>query len=1109
MTYVENPMALMHPEQIMFPATHAQQRIMIIEQLYPGGSAYHVPFAVRLRGPLDAAALTGAVREVVRRHESLRTVFRTVEGVLGQIVEEDHLVEVPVRDLTGHPAAADPDALAALVAEAAARPFDLTGRLLRVELLRLAAEDHVLAVTMHHLVSDSWSCGIFVGELAAAYPVLRAGGRPRLPEPEVQYVDYAAWHREQLDGERTAELLGYWRERLAGMQPVLELPADRPRPPVQSYRGATLPVRLSPRTSAAVRQAARALGVTPFTALLAAFHAAVGRWTGGEDITVSSGVANRTPQVEEVIGCFINVLLLRASLAGDPTFAELAAQVGETVLDGMQHQDLPFDRLVEELAPQRDLSHQPLAQVMFLLQSAPLPDVALDGLELSTVPVRRKATHLDLNVQLWDSGECFEGVVDYSTDLFDEATVARMWTQYETLLAAAAARPGDRIGELPLLRPEDEHTLLTEWNRTAAEVPAELTPALIEARAAVHPHAPAVVGDAGTLTYGELNEAANRLARLLIERGAGPERTVALMLPRSAETVTAVLAVLKSGAAYVPVDPVLPPDRIAYLLSDAAPSAVVTTTAVPAAVTGAAERLDLDAPATRAALARCAAGDVTDADRRAPLRPDHLAYAIYTSGSTGRPKGVLISHRALADYLAACRRDYPGLSGSALLHSPVSVDLSVTTLLGPLTAGGRIVLGGLDGRTDELPGGEGRLSLLKVTPSHLPILLGLPEAYSPTGDLVIGGEMLTSEVLDQWRARFPGAVVTNEYGPTEATVGCVALRVGPGEVLAPGPVPIGRPMANSRAYVLDRALRPVPVGVAGELYVAGEGLARGYHGRPALTASAFLPDPFGEPGQRMYRTGDLARWTSDGRLDYLGRIDDQVKVRGFRIELGEIEAALAALPGIREAVVKAVTETGDTTLAAYCVPDGGGELPVGDLRRQLRRTLPEHMVPAHFVALERLPLAVSGKADRGALPPVGSARPALDTGRLAPRTPVESLLAEVWDSVLHVDGVGVRDDFFELGGHSLAATRIAALTAEVFGVEIPLREVFAATDVESQAALVEAAGRDQGVDVEAIARLALEIGELSEDEVEQLLAGRDGSGPADTDTDTDAGGGRQ
>ncbi|MGW1013612.1 non-ribosomal peptide synthetase [Streptomyces termitum] len=1096
-------MTLTHPEQIVFPATHAQQRIMIVEQLYPGGSAYHVPFAVRLRGPLDTAALTGAVREVVRRHESLRTVFRTVDGVLGQVVEEDHLVGVPVRDLTGHPAATDPEALEALAAEAAAVPFDLTGRLLRAELLRLAPDDHVLAVTMHHLVSDSWSCGIFVAELAAAYPALRAGTRPGLPEPEVQYVDYAAWHRERLDEERTGELLGYWRERLAGMQPVLELPSDRPRPPVQSYRGATLPVRLSPEVSAAVRRTARALGITPFALLLAAFQTAVGRWTGGEDITVGSGVAHRTPQVEQVIGCFINVLLLRASLAGNPRFAELAARVGETVLDGLEHQDLPFDRLVEELAPQRNLSHQPLAQVMFLLQSAPLPDVALDGLELSAVPVRRKATHLDLNVQLWDSGASFEGVVDYGTDLFDEATVARMWTQYTTLLEAAATRPDDRIGELPLLRPEDEHTLVTAWNRTAAEVPAELTPALVEARAAAHPQAPAVVGEAGVLTYGELNEAANRLARLLIARGAGPERTVALMLPRSAETVTAVLAVLKSGAAYVPVDPVLPADRIAYLLADAAPSSVLTTTAVPEGATGAAERLDLDAPGTRAELAGCAADDVTDADRRAPLRPDHLAYAIYTSGSTGRPKGVLISHGALADYLATCRRDYPGLSGSALLHSPVSVDLSVTTLLGPLTAGGRIVLGGLDGRTDELPGGAGRLSLLKVTPSHLPILLGLPEAYAPTGDLVIGGEMLTAEVLDRWRARFPGAVVTNEYGPTEATVGCVALRVGPAEALAPGPVPIGRPMANSRAYVLDRALRPVPVGVAGELYVAGDGLARGYHGRPALTASAFLPDPFGEPGRRMYRTGDLARWTADGRLDYLGRIDDQVKVRGFRIELGEVEAALAALPGVREAVVTAVRETGETALAAYYVPDGGAEQPAGTLRELLRRTLPEHMVPAHFVALEELPLAVSGKADRSALPPVGTARPDLGAARLAPRTPVESLLAEVWGSVLRVDGVGVLDDFFELGGHSLAATRIAALTAEVFGVEIPLREVFAATDVESQAALVEAAGREQGVDVAAIARLALEIGELSEDEVELLLAG------GGTDTDTDAGGGRE
>lgn len=1084
---VEDPMTPTNP--VAFAATHAQQRIMIIEQLYPGGSAYHVPFAVRLRGALDEAAFTGAVREVVRRHESLRTVFRTVDGVLGQVVEEDHRIAVDVRDVT----AADPseEELAALVAEAAARPFDLTGRLLRVELLRLAADDHVLAVTMHHLISDSWSCGIFVGELAAAYRALLAGEEIALPEPEVQYVDYAAWHREQLDGARTAELLGYWRERLEGMPPVLELPADRPRLAVQSFRGSTLPVRLSPETSTAVKRLARTLGASAFTTLLAAFQAAVGRWTGAEDITVSSGVANRTPQVEGLIGCFINVLLFRTSLAGDPSFAELTARVGRTVLDGVEHQDLPFDRLVEELAPKRDLSHQPLAQVMFLVQNAPMPDVRLGGLELSTVPVRRKATHLDLNVQLWDSGERFEGVVDYSTDLFDESTIQRMWTQYETLLAAAVRRPEEPVRALPLLRPEDEHTLVTEWNRTAAEVPRALTHELIEAQAARTPDAPAVVTDAGTLTYGELNESANRLARLLIEQGAGPERTVALLLPRSAEIVTAVLAVLKSGAAYVPVDTTMPADRIAYVLSDAAPSAVVTTTAVPAGTTGAAPRLDLDAGDTRAALARCSAADPADAERRAPLLADHLAYAIYTSGSTGRPKGVLITHLALADHLAACRRDYPGLAGSALLHSPVSVDLTVPSLLGPLAMGGRIVVGELDGSLDRLPGGEGRLSFLKITPSHLPILLGLPEEFSPTGDLVIGGELLTAEMVEQWRRRFPGAVVTNEYGPTEATVGCTIQQIRPGDgALAPGAVPIGRPMSNSRMYVLDRMLRPVPVGVAGELYTAGIGLARGYHGRPALTASAFLPDPFGRPGERMYRTGDLARWSPDGTIDYLGRMDDQVKVRGFRIELGEIESALAALPGIEEVLVNPVEETGDTTLAAYYVPAAGTAATVTELRAQLRRVLPDYMVPSHFVAMERIPLAVSGKADRKALPPVGSARPSLAAGRLAPRTPLESLLAEVWGSVLNIDGIGVRDDFFELGGYSLAATRIAALTAEVFGVEIPLRDVFEATDVERQAALVEAAGREQGVDVLGIARLALEIGELSEADVEELLAGQ-------------------
>lgn len=1076
-----------HP--VAFAATHAQQRIMIIEQLYPGGSAYHVPFAARLRGTLDAAALTGAVREVVRRHESLRTVFRTVDGVLGQVVEEDHRIVVEVRDLTA--ARPSEEELAGLVSESAARPFDLAGRLLRVELLRLAADDHVLAVTMHHLISDSWSCGIFVGELAVAYRSLLAGEALALPEPEVQYVDYAAWHRGQLDGARTAELLGFWRERLEGMPPVLELPADRPRPAVQSFRGSTLPVRLSPETSTAVKRLARTLGASAFTTLLAGFQAAVGRWTGGDDIVVSSGVANRTPQVEGLIGCFINVLLFRTSLAGDPGFAELTARVSRTVLDGVEHQDLPFDRLVEELAPKRDLSHQPLAQVMFLVQNAPMPEVRLGDLELSTVPVRREATHLDLNVQLWDSGERFEGVVDYSTDLFDESTVRRMWTQYETLLAAAVSRPEEPVRTLPLLRPEDEHTLVTEWNRTAAEVPDALTHELIETQALRTPDAPAVVWDTGTLTYRELNESANRLARLLIERGAGPERTVALLLPRSPEIITAVLAVLKSGAAYVPVDTTMPADRIAYVLADAAPSAVVTTSAMPAGTTGAAPRLDLDAGETRAALARYPAADPVDADRRAPLLAGHLAYAIYTSGSTGRPKGVLITHLALADHLAACRRDYPGLAGSALLHSPVSVDLTVPSLLGPLALGGRIVIGELDGSLDRLPRGEGRLSFLKITPSHLPILLGLPEEFSPTGDLVIGGELLTAEMVEQWRRRSPGAVVTNEYGPTEATVGCTFLQVRPEDpALAPGAVPIGRPMSNSRAYVLDRTLRPVPVGVTGELYTAGAGLARGYHGRPALTASTFLPDPFGEPGQRMYRTGDLARWSADGSIDYLGRMDDQVKVRGFRIELGEIESALAALPGVEEVIVNPVQETGDTTLAAYYVPAPGTAVTVTELRTLLRRVLPDYMVPSHFVAMERIPLAVSGKADRKALPPVGSARPSLEAERLAPRTPLESLLAEVWGSVLNIDGIGVRDDFFDLGGYSLAATRIAALTTEVFGVEIPLRDVFEATDVERQAALVEAAGREQGVDVEGIARLALEIGELSEADVEGLLAGQ-------------------
>jgi amino acid adenylation domain-containing protein len=1077
-------------EPAVFPSTHAQQRIMLVEQLFPGGSAYHVPFAVRLRGALDLDVFTRAVHEVVARHESLRTVFASVDGVLGQIVEDDPQVRVEVREVTGSPAATDEDALIALVGEIAAEPFDLTGRLLRVVLLRLTDDEHVLSVTMHHLISDMWSCGIFVGEIAKAYPALRAGRDLDLPELPVQYVDYTAWQREQLDGERTEELLGYWREQLSGMPSALELPSDRPRPPVQSLRGATAVVRLPAATSSALKRTARALGVTPFSTLLSAFQAAMGRWTGSDDITVSSGVANRTPQVESLIGCFINVLLFRTSLAGDPSFAELTARVSRTVLDGVEHQNLPFDRLVEELAPKRDLSHQPLAQVMFLVQNAPLPNAGVGDLELSSVPVRRQATHLDLNVQLWDAGSHFEGVIDYSTDLFDEATVHRMWSQYETLLAAALARPEQPVSHLPLLSPEDEQALVHAWNRTDVALPDALTPQLIEAQVARTPDAPAIVAEDRSLTYRELNERANRLAHLLIAEGVGPEGTVALMLPRGVDVVVAVLAVLKSGAAYVPIDLALPADRIMYMLDDAAPSVTMTTSAVPREVTGRVPRLELDADDTHQALARCTADNPSDADRRAPLRPENLAYAIYTSGSTGKPKGVLIGHRALADYLAACERDYPGLAGSSLLHSPTSVDLSVTTLLGPLVVGGRILIGELDGRSDELPAGESsRLSLLKITPSHLPIVQGLPKQFSPTTDLVIGGEALLTEILDQWRASSPTAVVTNEYGPTEATVGCVAHRVEPGAPLRPGAVPIGRPMGNARAYVLDARLRPVPIGVPGELYVAGTGLARGYHNRPALTAEKFLPDPYGPPGSRMYRTGDLARWSGDGVLVYLGRIDDQVKVRGFRIELGEIEAALITCPGVEEATVHTTTESKDTALVAYYVPAGTGAQTLTELRAHLRATLPDYMVPAHFVALDRLPLSVSGKVDRKALPPVGTARPSLAARHVAARTPVEALLTEVWGSVLNVERIGVQDDFFELGGYSLAATRIAALIGEIFGVEIPLRAVFEAVTVAEQAAVVVASGEAQQVDVAAIAQIAQEIGELSEEEVEVMLAG--------------------
>ncbi|GAA2553672.1 hypothetical protein GCM10010435_25080 [Winogradskya consettensis] len=1064
----------------LFPVTSSQERLVVIERLFPGSAAYHLPFALRLRGRLDTGALIAAVHEVVRRHESLRTVIRTVRGEVLQSVLDDHRIDVPVRDIRGLEEAA-------VLRDGAREPFDLGAGLLRASLLRTGDDEYVLAVTIHHLVADMWSCGIFVGELAEAYRALTSGERPRLPELPLQYVDYTVWQRDRLTPEVLDRETAYWRERMTGAPPLLELPADRPRPATQTFRGSTVPIVLTPEVSRRVTELSRLLGATPFMTLLAAFQAVLGRWSGGDDIVVSSGPASRTPQVENLIGYFASLVLLRTSLAGDPTFAELVGRVRHTVLDVFEHQDLPFERLVEELAPQRDLSHNPLTQVMFLVQNAPMPVPALDGLEVSTVPVDRGAAQVDVSMQLWEAPDRFEGHIEYSTDLFDAATIERLIDGFGTLLAAATGDPGTRLSELPVLSDDQLRTAVEVWNRTGAPVVEETFPVLFRRQTRATPGAVAVVHPGGELTYAELADAVDALSRRLRAGGAGPGTVVGSCLAPSAERLVSFLAVMDAGAAYLPLDPDFPADRLAFMLDDAAPVLVVAQpgTELPGGVT----------------VLPPAGPDVADPGRSRELTSTDLAYLMFTSGSTGRPKGISITHRGAVNNVLDTNRRAGFEPGDRVLSaSAVTFDMSVYEMLGPLVAGGAVVVPDAARAKDPRHWAEliraHRVTVWNSAPSLLEALV----EHAPPGALaglrvaMVGGDWVSVTLPERARVHTPGLRFLVNSGVTEVSIQSVSYEVGD---VDPGwaSIPYGRPMDNQTVLILDPLGRVVPPGVVGEIHFGGIGLAWGYHRRPGLTAASFVPHPFAgitpgvPPGDRLYRTGDLGRCGPDGLIEILGRADNQVKVRGFRIELGEVETALRACPGVAEGVVTVHRDGTDQHLAAYVV--AAGDAPtVTELRTQLKRTLPEYMIPASFTLLPALPLSAAGKVDRRALPAPGAKnREAAAAEFVAPRDPVESALADLWSEVLKVDRVGVHDDFFELGGYSLAATRIAALVGEVFGVDIPLRAVFDAPTVAAQTQVLREQGRAQGVDLHEVLTLLAELDELTDDEVVAQLAG--------------------
>ncbi|MFI6330022.1 amino acid adenylation domain-containing protein [Micromonospora chersina] len=1032
-----------------FPASFAQERVWMANQLDAGSPVFNVSIPWRFPAGVDVDTATDVVNRVVARHEALRTHLREDDGALVQVVRAHEPVPLPTTDLRHLPESERLAAFEEIRGELARTPIPLdTPPLWRARLVRVG-DSWALVFVVHHAVFDSHSAVLFHAELAAFCAAAQAGAEPAVPELPIQYADFAVWQRDQLAGAELDRQLAFWTGHLAGAPPVTNLPLDRPRPAQLGFAGDEVRFDLPDGLLDRVGRLAAGAAATPYMVLLAGFAALLSRISGDSDVVVGVSTAGRdTPELAPLIGMFVNPVALRCDVSGDSSFAALLGRVRDGLVDAMEHGQTPFQKIVEAVDPQRDPSVQPIFQTALNY----IPDSGLDPVELGT-------TKDDLAFDI-TAGECR---LVYRTALFDRATAETVVRRYVALLTAAVADPERTVAALPLLTDAERDLVLGAWNDTAHEVPAATVVDEVQRQATAAPDATALVCDGVPLTYAELNTAANRLARLLVSRGAGPETRVALALPRSCELVVAMLAVLKSGAAYVPVDTGYPAGRIAYLLEDAAPALVVATPDTAALVPGDALVLDGELGADQPD------GDLTDADRRGPLRPEHPAYVLHTSGSTGRPKGVVVEHRAVTAYLAWARHTYPGLAGVALLHSPVSFDLTVTGLLGTLTAGGTVRLAAID---EPAARAGGRPAFLKVTPSHLPLLDG---ELSPTADLVIGGEALTGEQLAGWRAAHPDVAVVNEYGPTEATVGCVAARIAPGEPVPPGPVPIGTPTWNTRALLLDAALQPVPPGVVGELYVTGAQLARGYHRRPGLTAERFLPCPYGPPGARMYATGDLARWRPDGSLDYLGRRDDQVKVRGMRIELGEVEAALLAHPDVRAAAAAVRTDGGEPTLVGYLV----GPAHEDSVRAGLARELPAHLVPAALVRLDALPLTPNGKLDRAALPAPAAAAPAEDA-YVAPRTEAESLVAEVYAEILQVEKVGALDDFFTLGGNSLRGMRaMARIRAEV-DVDLPMRALFSSPVVADLAAQIEE-------------RIAAELDGLSDSEVAALLAAEEES----------------
>ncbi|HET9359968.1 MAG TPA: amino acid adenylation domain-containing protein [Vicinamibacterales bacterium] len=1016
------------------PLSFAQQRLWFLEQLEPNSSAYNRPFAFRLTGPLNLESLGQSLEEIVRRHEVLRTTYPTVDGEARQVIAPYAGLRVRLIDLRGVPLQERDLVAHRLAAEDALRLFDLArGPLVRACVMQLNDLDHVLLLSQHHINTDAWSNDVLVHEVSKAFGAFSNGTPSPLAELPIQYADYAAWQREWLESEPARQQLVFWTEEFKAVPPALELPTDRPRPAAQTFHGAARRFRLSRRLAASLRELSGKEGTTLFMTLLAAFQTLLHRYTGQPDILVGSPIAGRTrAEVEGLIGFFVNTLVLRADMRGNPRFSDVLTQVRHRAVAAYENQDLPFERLVDALDLERDLSRTPLFQVMFVLQTDALKSLHLADLVITQADAPIEAAKFDLTLYMSETEQGLNGSLEYNTDLFNASTIDRMWSHFETLLEGIVADPRRPVLELPLLGDAERRQLLVEWNDTRADYPqGECLHEVIEEQVRRSPDAVAVVFEDRQLTYGELNRKANQLARHLRSLGVGPEARVGLCLDRSLEMVVGVLGVLKAGAAYVPMDPAYPKGRLAFILQDSRATVLLADERSAAVLPDHTARVVSLNPG----LQICARENGENLGPNGDSR--NLSHVIYTSGSTGQPKGVAIEQRSVTTLLRWSQDNYSSEELAGVLASTsICFDLSVWELFVPLSVGGAVVLAPT---ALELPGllAAQRVTLVNTVPSAIAELLRTGGIPSSVRTVNLAGEPLTSELSDALYSTRTIEKVCDLYGPSEDTTYSTFARRSLG-----GRATIGRPLAETRVYLGEAGRAPVPIGIAGELHLGGAGLARGYLDRPDLTAERFLPDALGaEPGRRIYRTGDMARWRDDGSLDFLGRIDHQVKIRGFRIELGEIESALRGHSAVRDGIVLArEDQAGVKRLVAYLTAEGPPPT-VTELREHLRDRLPGYMIPAAFVVLDALPLLPNGKIDRRALPAPEQTRPELEEAFVPARTPIEQRLAGIWCRVLGLERVGVHDNFFELGGDSILSIQIVS-RANQDGLRLSAKQVF-------------------------------------------------------------------